>query len=734
MKQRIGVYICHCGGNISDYVDVDQAAKLVEIDESVIVSKHVMFACADSTQNEMIDDIKEKKLDAIVVASCSPKLHLHTFRNVAIRAGINQYNYVQVNLREQCSWAHSDKPKEATYKGIGLIRAGINRVKHSEALENIKVDVTKSVLIVGAGVAGMQAAISLAKMGNEVILIEKDFFVGGRVSQAGELFITKQNGKEVITRLYNELKKLTNITLFTGATIQKQSGSLGNFEIEIKIEPRYLTDEYDKERIHLAIKDCPVSIPCEFDYGLTNRKAVYKKYKEALPDIPVVDKEAIKDEKTFLRKYSVCIDLEQKPEIVNVKVGAILVTTGFDPYLPSKNEYGWESSDNVVTLPKFKRFVEKSEKKLIYNGKEIKKVAFIYCVGSRQTNGPNRYCSRFCCTAAIHSSLQLHEKFSDMKIFHLYRDLRTYGKQEMEYDQASRLGDIFIKFDEEEPPVVQQYNGKALIQAIDTLTYSRELEFEVDLVVLVTGMVARKDSSELADILKIPIGNDSFFNEIHPKLRPVETVINGVYIGGTCQGPKSISSSIQSSMSGAAKINSIIRKDSIEVEPIVAQVNPDKCEWCDECSKVCEYDAINKIEKDGKTVAEVNESICTGCGVCAPVCPKDAIEITNYTDDEIFGMVDGFSQEIELLGGEKADDSETVKSTILMKEFPENWHTILKTIKDEPKTIPQIAKETGMVNKHVTYEIMTMNKYNIVESTGVDDDDEYFLFKANTED
>ncbi len=730
MKQRIGVYICHCGGNISDYVDVEQSVKLVEIDKSVIVSKHVMFACADSTQNEIIDDIKEKKLDAIVVASCSPKLHLHTFRNVAERAGINPYNYVQVNLREQCSWAHSDKPKDATIKGIGLIRAGINRVKHSEALENIKVDVTKSVLIVGAGVAGMQSAISLAKMGNEVMLIEKDFFVGGRVSQAGELFITKQNGKEIVNRLYHEIKKQPNITLFTGATIQKQSGSLGNFNIDIKIEPRYLTDEYDKDKIHLAIEDCPVSIPCEFDYGLTNRKAVYKKYKEALPDVPVVDKEAIKDEKTFLRKYSVCINLEQKPEIINVKAGAILVTTGFDPYLPSENEYGWQLNDNVITLPKFKRLIEKSEKKLTYNGKDVKKVAFIYCVGSRQTNGPNRYCSRFCCTAAIHSSLQLHEKFSDMKIFHLYRDLRTYGKQEMEYEQASRLGDIFIKFDEEEPPVVQQYNGKALIQATDTLTFSRKLEFEVDMVVLVTGMVARKDSSEVADILKIPVGNDSFFNEIHPKLRPVETVINGVYIGGTCQGPKSISSSIQSSMSGAAKINSIIRKDKIEVEPIVALINPDTCEWCDECSKVCEYEAINKIEKNGKTFAKVNEAICTGCGVCAPVCPKDSIEITNYTDSEIFGMIDGFSQKIEQFESEKTENSKSGSSDILMKEFPESWHKIIKTMKDEPKTIPQIAIETGIENKLVTYDIMTMNKYNIVESTGVDDMDEYFLYKA----
>ncbi|NTW33406.1 MAG: CoB--CoM heterodisulfide reductase iron-sulfur subunit A family protein, partial [Bacteroidetes bacterium] len=296
MKERIGVYICHCGGNISDYVDVEEIGKMMQDKDGVVIAKNVMFACADSNQKEMINDIKENNLDAIVVASCSPKLHLHTFRNVAERAGLNPFNYVQVNIREQCSWAHSDKPKDATYKAIGLIRAGIKKVIHSEALENIEIESEKAVLIVGAGVAGMRAAIDLSYSGNEVFIIEKEHFVGGRIAQSGGLFFSEKNGKELTTRLYNEMKNHKNITIFTGATIEKVSGSIGNFKLEIKIKPRYISKLADKKLLQAAIEECPIVIPDEFNLGLSSRKAIYKNYPEALPDIPVVDIEALKKE------------------------------------------------------------------------------------------------------------------------------------------------------------------------------------------------------------------------------------------------------------------------------------------------------------------------------------------------------------------------------------------------------------------------------------------------------
>lgn len=730
MKKRIGVYICHCGGNISDHVDVEEVVRQANMEGEVVLAKDVMFACADSNQKEMVKDIKENNIDAIVVASCSPKLHLFTFRNVAIRAGLNPYNYVQVNIREQCAWAHSDKPKEATMTGIGLVKAGIKRVAQSQELENIEIKAYKTALIIGAGVAGMRAAIALAKVGIEVFLIEKDFFVGGRIAQNDEVFRSNQKGKEIISILYDEIKKSNKITLFTGATVDKVSGTVGNFNVNIKIKPRHIK-KCDVQRLNQAMSECKTTVPNDFDFGLYNRKAIYKNYPDALPDLPVIDKDLIINETEILKKYSDCIDLEQQNETIPINAGAVLVTTGFKSYQPKQNEFGYKSIKNVITLPEFKRVIENNDKKLFFNKQEIKNIAFIYCVGGRQKDGPNKYCSRICCTTAIHSSLQLHKKYKNINAFHLYRDIRTYGKYEILYEESSKKGDIYLKFDENEPPTVDQKGNKILVKIKDKLTKSKELELDADLVVLVTGIEPREDHLDIASKLNIPIGNDKFFNEIHPKLRPVETVINGVYIGGTCQAPRNITESIQSSLAGATKIDSLIKDEKIIREPIVAKINPDTCNWCGECEKVCDYDAIKKIEKEGKSIAVVNEGACSGCGACTPVCPSDAIELTNYTNNQIFGMIDGFTNEFNV-DETKTDvdtDSSDVKSTILMKEFPDTWEEILKSIKESPKTIPQLSKETDIEISKVTYDIMTMNKYHIIEAFGMDDMDEYYFYK-----
>jgi heterodisulfide reductase subunit A2 len=651
-KERIGVYICHCGGNISDYVDVAQIKDLVKSDEGVVVSKNVMFACADSNQKEMIRDIEENKLDAIVVASCSPKLHLHTFRNVAKRGGINPYNYTQVNIREQCSWPHSDAPAEASVKAAGLIRAGIRKVAYSEALENIEVASTRAVVIIGAGIAGMRAAIDLSKMGNQVYLIEKENQVGGNVAKWGKLFVTGQSGAEVVETLMKEIRKYTNITVFTNASIEKLSGNLGNFLVDVKI---------GNERLSL-------------------------------------------------------------------KSGAILVTTGFESYVPKEDEFGYTSNANVVTLPEFSDLVNHAGGKLIFNGREVRSVAYIYCVGMRQSKGENKYCSRICCTSAIHSSLQLHEKFSGIIAYHLYRDIRTYGKQEILFEQSSKNGDIYIKFEEKTPPVVESSGNRTLLKVRDELTRRQDLELDADVVVLVTGMVPRSDSSKIAGLLKIPIGNDKFFNEIHPKLRPVETVINGVFLGGSCQGPKNISESVQSSLSAAVKINALTKNPTIELEPIVARINFEACVWCGKCAEVCEYNAIFPLEMHGKKVAGVTEAVCKGCGICAPVCPSDAIEIAQYSNNEIEGMIDGFMKQVDLKEAAGSAEEESTEE-VTMKDQPQIWRQISSSLAAEPKTIPSLAAELALSKELVTYHLMTMNKYNLVEAGGLDDADEYYTYK-----
>jgi len=728
MKKRIGVYVCHCGGNISDYVNVNQVREIAKDEKGVVISKDVVFACADSSQKDIVDDIKEHNLDSIVVASCSPKLHLHTFRNAAIRGGINKFNYTQVNIREQCSWAHSDKPKEATNKAIGLVRGGIRRVAYSEALDTIKITAKKAAVVVGAGVAGMRAAIELSKMGNNVFLIEKDYFVGGRIAQSGELFITNQNGKEIVSRLYNEISREENITLFTGATINAVSGSLGNFSVDIKIKPRYIVENCNEKTLTDAVKNCKVEIPNSFDHNLNNRKAIYKNYDGACPDKFVADKEALKNEKKFLEKYSKAIDLEKKDEIIQVPAGAILVTTGFDSYKPKEEEFGYKSIDNVVTLPEFKTLIENSNGKLKYNNKKIKTIAYIYCVGNRQKKGENKYCSRFCCTSAIHTSILTKEKFKDIQSYHFYRDIRTYGKQEILYEKSSKMGDIYLKFNEKKPPIIEKVGNNTVVKVKDLLTSKKELEVEADLVVLVTGMVPREDNKDISDILKIPIGRDKFFNEIHPKLRPVETVINGEYIAGCCQGPKNITESVKSSLAASAKINALIKKGSIELEPIVARIDENACTWCGKCMEVCDYSAITKIEKNGKMIASINDSICAGCGMCVPVCKSDAVELAQFTDNEITSMIDGFMENVELKEiKEVVEEKKKVKKGV--RRFSKVWDSIAKCIAEEAKTIPQIAKELDMESEKITYHLMSMVKYDFVVATGLDDDDEYYYYK-----
>lgn len=648
MKQKIGVYICHCGGNISDYVDTTKVKEQIENAEEVALVKETMFACADSTQKEIVNDIKENELDGLVVASCSPKLHLYTFRNVAERAGLNPYNYAQANIREQCSWAHTDKPEEATGKAVRLVRSAIGKVKYSEALSQMELSAINAVLVIGAGVAGMRAAISLADMGSHVYLIEKSHFVGGHTARLGELFTTDESGQELVSQLYKEIKKRDKINLFTNAQVENLSGNIGNFQAEIVITPRYIKPDCDREKLKQAIHEYEkADIPDEFNYNLTKRKAIYLDYENACPNLPAINREHFNPGEDFMAKYGDCIDMSQQEERLPVKMGALLVTTGFEPYEPAEGEYGYKKSDRVVTLQQLKRLIELNKEKFIYKNREIRYVVFIYCVGSRQTEGVNQYCSRYCCTGAIHASFQLKKKFGPIKSYHLYRDIRTYGKQELMYEDASYQEDIFCKFDADSPPEVEQKNGQPIVKFNDLLFDNEEFEIEPDLVVLVTGMEPRKDSDVISNVLKIPVGTDKFFNEVHPQLRPVETIIDGIYIAGTSQGPKNIEESMNSALAASAKANALINSGKIELEPTVVKIDPEACEWCEKCAEVCPYTAITKDrDVSGKEIAVVNEAVCKGCGACAPVCPEDAIDIVGYTNEEVEAMIDSLIKEV----------------------------------------------------------------------------------------
>ncbi len=643
MKKKIGVYVCHCGGNISDYVDVEKVRQAIEDEGGVMLSKTTMFACSDSNQKDMVDDIKNNDLNGVVVASCSPKLHLRTFGSVSERAGLNKYNYVHANIREQVSWAHSDDKAGATEKAIHIVRAAIAKARLAESLEPNKIVAQKSVAIIGSGVAGMKAAIALSNMNCPVFLIEREHFIGGRVSQWGAMFTTNETGKEVVTRLYNDLIMRSNVTLFTGAEVISNAGSIGDFKLKVKITPRYIKANCNMGNLQKAIDVCPVEVADDFNFNITSRKAIYHNFPSEYPQSPVID---IKNCTRCGKCEAICenVDFSQKEEILDINVGSVLMATGFDPYTPGEGEFGYNEIDNVVTLPQFKRMIELSDKKLLFKGKEVKNIAYIYCVGSRQEEGGNTYCSRFCCTSTIHASLLAKEKFPKVHNFHFNRGIRTYGKQEVLYRNSLEQGDIYLQSYEDALPVVYRENDKTMVKIYDILTHGKELEVEADLVVLVTGMVPRADNS-VGSLFKLPKGRDKFFNEIHMKLRPVETFIDGVTISGACQGPKNIMESVNSALSAATKSFSYVSKGELETEPIVAVIDAEKCTWCDACSKACPFDAISLTEAGIKSIALINNSVCKGCGMCLPVCPTDAIDLIAYSNNEIESMIDALAHD-----------------------------------------------------------------------------------------
>lgn len=570
-ERKIGVFICHCGGNISDYVDVAKVRDAVKDEPGVVLAETSMFACSDGTQQDMIREIKEKNLDGLVVASCSPKLHLFTFRGVAKRADLNQFQYTQSNIREQCSWAHNDDPVGATTKAIGLVKGAIAKTRESMPLVPLAVETTPKTLVIGAGIAGMRAAIGLAGLGLGVYLIERGSKIGGWMGQFGATFPHDREGHELISSLEEEIRKTASIVLLTNAELTSKSGSFGNYDAEITING-------------------------------------------------------------------------EKPEVIHAEVGSIVVTTGFDSYEPEAGEFGY-GIDGVLTLPEFKSLVDGSKGAIEYKGKPVKTIAYIYCVGSRQPEG-NSYCSKFCCTATVHASVQVSKIDSNVRQYHLYRDIRTYGKHELTYEESRKGGSVYMKFPDDNPPAVaRDKGGKLNVTTTDSLTGGQEVIIPADLVVLVTGMVPRENAA-LTSVLKLPVGEDGFYSEIHPKLRPVETVVDGVMIAGACQGPKTSAESVASGLAAVAQSGAILMKGVAELDPLVATVDTSKCTWCGTCVDVCPYAAIQKLTVDGKEVATVDASVCKGCGGCTSYCLENAIDLLGLTDAQMNAMIDNLVQEV----------------------------------------------------------------------------------------
>ncbi len=619
-EDKVGVYICHCGGNISDHVDVKQVADNVKGIEGVSMVHTNVFMCSDPGQELIQEDIKSGKVNKVVVASCAPSLHETTFRGAIKRADMNAYLYEHANIREQVSWVHDGAP--ATDKATVLVKAAIAKAKRLVPLDPIRVDAHKNVVVIGGGMSGLRAAQDLSQKGIKVALIEKSPFLGGQVANLDKLFPTGADAADIITEMSTAVVSDPNINVYTCSQIVQSEGYIGNFKVKLERKRPDSPEDFEKlKRLANSGKDVGSYIP-------------------------------------FAGYYSEKVPTE-KEEIV-IETGAMVFASGFQTYTPRPDEYGYGENAHVITLPQLIKIMaeDKSENDVLrIDGKKIRRAALIHCVGSRHIPGVhepdengnyNEHCSRTCCTATLQAAIDIRKRHPGTHVFEYFRDIRTYGRgQEEYYEEASKNNVVFMRFEPESSPVVEQTPDSSFPMKVtvrDTLTFGEELEAEVDLVVLAVGMLP-SNITDLTEMMKIPVSADRFLQEVHPKLRPVELAKTGVLLAGTCQAPMDIGESCNAAQASAAKASILLSKGFVELDPFIAQVDSQRCVGHGECVIACLVEgaiSMEEVEVDGKITkqAQVAEAVCTGCGACVAVCPENAIDINGWKLEQYEEMVD----------------------------------------------------------------------------------------------
>jgi len=661
---RIGVFICHCGENISRTVDVERVAAAARKLPGVAFATDYKYMCSDPGQGLVKKAVVEQRLDGVVVAACSPRMHEKTFRNAVKSAGLNPFLCEMANIREHCSWVHEDR-EEATAKALDIVRLMVERVKKNKALQPITVPITKRSLVIGGGIAGIQAALDIADCGHEVVLVEREPSIGGHMAQLSETFPTLDCSQCIMTPKMVDVANHPNIRLYTYAEVESVDGYIGNFSITIRRKARSVIEE-KCTGCGICSTKCPQKkIKSEFDCNLGSRPAIYVPFPQAVPNTPVIDRANC----TWFKsgKCGVCakvcgpgaIDYNQEDELIVEPVGAIVVATGFDLYnigpkpadspIDGYGEFGYGNIPDVIDGMTFERLASASGPtggKIIRpsDGKEPKQVVFIQCVGSRAREKGISYCSKICCMYTAKHTMLYHHKVHDGQAYVFFMDARTPGKN---YDEFWRRA-----VEEEEAVYIRgmvsrlyQKGDKVVVMGSDVLV-GVQVEIEADLVVLATAVQARSGADTLAQKLGISYDKYNFYSEAHAKLKPVECATAGIYLAGACQGPKDIPDTVSQASAAAAKVMTLFARDQLEREPIVARVNERNCVACFYCKKVCPYGAVEEKEirdRQGnliRVVAYVNPGVCGGCGTCQATCPSKSVELDGYTDEQVMAMIE----------------------------------------------------------------------------------------------
>lgn len=638
---KVGVYVCHCGSNIAATVDCEKVRDFAATLDNVVVARDYQYMCSDPGQDLIRKDIKELGVNRVVVASCSPRMHEPTFRKVLESAGLNGYFLEMANIREHVSWVTENK-EAATEKAQALTASAVARVRYHEPLEDHYADVNKTVLVIGGGIAGIEAALKIAESGNKVWLVEKEPSLGGNMAKLDKTFPTLDCAACILTPKMVSVAQHRNVTLLTYAEVEKVDGYIGNFEVTIRKKARSV--DMDKcTGCGLCWSKCPSKVPSEFEGGLTDRKAIYIPFPQAVPNKPVIDRENCRQ---FTKgKCGVCakvckagaVDYEQDDELITEKFGAIIVATGYQPFDPSVGpQWGYGRYDNVITSLQFERLVNASGptggKVLLKDGSKPKRIAILHCIGSRDKNY-HEYCSRLCCMASLKLAHLAKEK-TGAEVYSFYIDIRAAGKGYEEF--YNRVLDEGINFIRGKGAEVMEKDGQLYVRGEDTLL-GKYREIPVDMVILSVAIEKRSDADKLAQILGIQRSADGHFLEAHPKLEPLKTATDGIYIAGCCQGPKDIPDTVAQGAGAAAEALSLLSAGKVKISPVVAGIDEARCSGCQICIPLCPYKAISFNEE--KKVSVVNEAVCKGCGTCVASCPSGALSVKHFTDEQIMAQI-----------------------------------------------------------------------------------------------